>query len=264
MYAGSMNHLPAMMQLASEDLQRSLQQVRAAVDHKLSSGQSLEEAVRVFLRKHLHAGLAVTQGQIVDISGNVTKQLDVIVYDAQATPILFTSAEAGHQLVPVEGVVGVVEVKSTISASTVPGVIANMQSVKSLEKRAYHRPIVPDPITSTYRLYGQELENFPIIYSLLAFESSSWENLIPAMLAYNDTLAPARRVDHTCLLDKGVIANRTPEGQFDAIPNDQTRSMGLPTEHALLMWYIFIQRLYSQATSKPINMHAYLGDSFRF
>lgn len=253
-----------MMRLASEELRLSFRKVRTAIDHNLSSGQSLEEAVRVFLRNHLHAGLNVTQGQVTDTNGNTTRQLDVIVYDAQATPMLFTSEEAGHQLVPIEGVVGVVEVKTEITASTVPGVIANVQSVKSLEKRAYHQPLAPDPIVHEYSMYGRQFDHFPVIYSLVAFESSTLKNLVDAMRQHNDKLPPFQRIDHTCILDKGVIANFTPEGKLDAIPNSRTISAGLVTEHALLTWYIFIQRLYSQASSKPINMQAYLGENFHF
>lgn len=259
-----MNRFPAMLGLASKDLELSLRKVRAAVDHNLSSGQSLEEAVRVFLRKHLPTSIGVAQGQIVDASGGITKQLDVIVYDPQATPVLYTSEEEGHRLFPVEGVLGVVEVKASLSASMLPSIIANMGSVKNLQKTAYHRPLAAPLFTSTYSMYGQELENFPIIYSLFAFESSSFENLIPALREQNDVLQPAHRIDHVCLLDKGIIGNGTPQGQLDATPNPDTQSAGLPTEHGLLTWYLFIQRLYSQAKSKPINMQAYLGADFCF
>lgn len=259
-----MSKLPTMMHIASKELQLSLQKVRTAIEHNLSSGQSLEEAVRVFLRKHLHAGLGVTQGQVTDVSGRTTKQLDVIVYDVQSTPMLFTSEEKGHQLVPIEGVVGVVEVKSSISASSLPDIIANMQSVKSLEKKAFHLRTVPEFITNTFTMYGNTFDHFPVIYSLLAFESSSLENLLPAMWELNDVLLPHQRIDHVCLLDKGVIANQIPDGRFDAIPNPTTTSAALVTEHALLTWYLFIQRMYSQAESKPISMQAYLGKDFHF
>lgn len=172
-----MTKFPSLMSLASKELKFSLEKTRLAVEHNLSSGQVLEEAVRVFLRKHLHDGLGVTQGQVIDTSGNTSKQLDIIVYDAQSTPMLFTSEEQGHQLVPVEGVVGVVEVKSSVSASTLPAIIENMKSVKSLKKAAFHAPAAPEVIYSTYNMYGEELHHFPVIYSLFAFESSQFENL---------------------------------------------------------------------------------------
>lgn len=261
---GSMNKFPVMMSLASKELELSLQKVRAGVNHNLSTGQSLEEAVRVFLRKHLPTNVSVAQGQIIDSTGAISKQLDVILYDPQATPILYTSEEEGHRLVPVEGVLGVVEVKTNLTASMIPGIIENMQSVKNMQKTAYHRPLTPPFISETYNMYGQELDSFPVIYSLFAFESSSFENLIPDFRLLNDTLAPSDRIDHACLLDKGVIGNRTPQGQLDAIPSPDTHSTGLNTEHALLTWYLFIQRLYSQAKSKPISMHSYLGDGFYF
>lgn len=259
-----MSKFPTMMALASKELQLSLEKTRAAIEHNQSSGQALEAAVRAFLRKHLHAGLGITQGQVIDTAGNVTKQLDVIVYDTQSTPMLFVSEDKGHQLVPVEGVVGVVEVKAKVSASTMPAIISNMQSVKSMSKTAYHRSGEPSLITNTYRLFGQELEHFPIIYSLFAFESSGLENLVSAFQELNDVLPVSQRIDNTCLLDGGIVANSTPEGKLDAIPNASTKSMALPTKHALVGWYIMIQRLYSQARTEPINMQSYLGGEFRF
>lgn len=259
-----MSKLPRMMNLASKDLQLSLERARDAIEHNLSTGQALEEAVRVFLRKHLHSGLGITQGQVIDTAGNVTKQLDVIVYDAQSTPMLFTSEDEGHQLVPVEGVVGVVEVKATISASSLPAIIANMQSVKSMTKSAYHQPTRQALITNTYTMFGDELEHFPIVYSLFAFESSEMENLVRAFRKLNDVLPPSQRIDNTCLLDRGLIANLTVEQRLDAVPNMSTKSCALTTEHALVGWYVMIQRLYSQAKSEPINMQSYLGNDFYF
>jgi len=253
-----------MMQMAAKQLDLSLQTARLAIEHNQSSGQALEAAIRVFLRKHLPASLGITQGQIVDVAGNVSKQLDVIVYDTQSTPMLFTSEEQGHQLVPIEGVIGIVEVKTSVSASTLPGIIENMQSIKTMEKTAYHRRNSPQVISSTYNMFGLELAHFPIIYSLFAFESSTFENLVPEFRTLNDAFPPHQRIDNTCLLNQGVIANGTPEGKLDAIPNPSTRSLALETDHALLTWYIMIQRLYSQATPEPINMQAYLGKDFYF
>lgn len=259
-----MSHLPNLMKTASAELQLSLTKIRSSSNHSLSIGQNLESSVRKFLRTHLHDGVGIAQGQIVDTAGSMSSQLDIILYDAAATPTLFLSEDENHRLIPVEGVIGVVEVKSELSASTLPSIIQNMQSVKALRKSAFHQETAPRVIETGYNLFGEELDHFPVIYSLFAFDSSSFENLVPAFREQNDSLAASQRIDNTCLLDKGVIANETESGQLDAIPGPRTQSAGLPTEHALLTWYIMIQRLYSQAKIEPINMQAYLGEGFYF
>lgn len=64
----------------------------------------------------------MTKGQVIDSLGRRTKQLDVIVYDMDRTPILFSSDEDGHRLVPSEGVLAVVEVKTHVDVSDSNGV----------------------------------------------------------------------------------------------------------------------------------------------
>jgi hypothetical protein len=108
----------------------NLQKTRPALPHSLSKGEAAEEAVREFLQRHLPSSVGITKGQIIDSRGRFSKQLDVIIFDASRTPILFTSEEDGHQLVPVEGVIAVVEVKTTLAVSNVAGIVENMLSVK--------------------------------------------------------------------------------------------------------------------------------------
>jgi len=100
--------LAEIMSQAAAEMTLSLARTRTALSHSLSKGEAAEETVRKFFARYLPPSLGVTKGQVIDSLGWRTKQLDVIVYDMDRTPILFSSDE-DHRLVPSEGVLAVVE-----------------------------------------------------------------------------------------------------------------------------------------------------------
>ena len=211
----------------------------------------------------LPASLGVTKGQVVDAAGNFTKQLDVIVFDALRTPILYRSEEEGQQLVPSEGVIAVVEVKTKLEASAISGVVENMLSVKRLSKSAYFRQQSP-VIINTVNLYGQELDVFPTLYFLFAFEGGDLNALATELANATRALPLDKRVDCACVLEKGVLVNQLPNGTIDGVPGSGSVLASYPTANALLLWFILSSRLVLQAQLPPINLNAYVGPNFVF
>jgi hypothetical protein len=109
-----MSSLAEIMSQAAQEMALSLAKIRTAMNHNLSKGEAAEESVRSFFRRYLPPSLGVTKGQVVDSTGQRTRQLDVIIYDVAHTPMLFSSDEDGHRLVPSEGVIAVIEVKTQV------------------------------------------------------------------------------------------------------------------------------------------------------
>lgn len=237
-------------------LKAKLDQLRAAVRHNATSGSGAEEALRDLLVLKLPASIGVTQGQVFDSAGNVSKQSDVILYDVDRTPVVLRSAQGGSSLVPAEGVIAVIEVKSSFSASDLPGVIANMQAVKSMSKTAY---FLPDDGVDAYNLYGTgSVHPWPITYSLFAYESSSFENLTSAFDKANGSLPVESRIDNACFLDQGALLNLTPEGSYVALPSPETTHYFGLTPHALLYWYLAASGIWFQAKHYPVRMLDYI------
>ena len=88
--------------------------------------------MRQFLRERLPAKYGVTHGHI--FSGDVTSnEFDVIVYDALNCPswILSNSNDPRH-LVPLEAVIGTVEVKSTLNEETLADALKKVTEFDSL------------------------------------------------------------------------------------------------------------------------------------
>ncbi len=81
-----------------------------------ASGDEIELPVREFLKRRLPNQYYISQGHIVDKELNLSSQLDIIVADNNATPILF-QGQNGTEYIPYESVYLVGEVKSTYSKS---------------------------------------------------------------------------------------------------------------------------------------------------
>jgi hypothetical protein len=68
-------------------------------------------------------------------------------------------------------------------------------------------------------LYGQEMDNFPTLYFVFAYEAGSELRALAAEFTKRMRHFPVQtRVDCACVLDKGVLVNRFPAGTFDGIP----------------------------------------------
>lgn len=185
--------LDDLMSEASAEMTTSLTKTRKALSHNLSKGEAVEESFRSFLRKHLPVSIGITKGQVIDSRGARSCQLDVIVYDANRTPMLFTSDESGHQLVPNEGVIAVFEVKTTLQASKATEIVKNMQSVKSLTKSAYY--YTDSPIEHGFQLYGKDYKVAPTMYFVFAFEGDSPASVAVAIEALQRSEPIDERVD---------------------------------------------------------------------
>lgn len=252
-----MTPLLEIMSLAAKEMNLSLAQIRAALSHNLSKGEAAEESVRKFFRRYLPASLGVTKGQVIDSTGQRTKQLDVIIYDLAHTPMLFASEEDGHRLVPVEGVVAVVEVKSSVGAGDAQGIVNNMLSVKQLNKAAY----IPQPsllVQPTVTMYGRTSDHFPTMYFLFAFECANLANFLLDLRAQMENLPVWERVDMACMLSKGVLINAQPSGSFSATPSAESSLKMHETENALLIFYMMISDYLLQAPARPIQVKRYI------
>jgi hypothetical protein len=80
--------------------------------HKGDRGENREEILKKFLLEHLPKRYGVTKGEIVDNSGWQSHSIDIIIYDSVNCPILYAGETA---ILPIEGVYGIIEVKSRLS-----------------------------------------------------------------------------------------------------------------------------------------------------
>jgi hypothetical protein len=82
---------------------------REFILHPGSKGDSLEDVWIEWLRKYLPNRYCVDKAIVIDSLGDLSHQLDLVIYDQQYTPFVFT--QNGIHYIPAEGVYAVFEVK---------------------------------------------------------------------------------------------------------------------------------------------------------
>ncbi|MCG1037581.1 DUF6602 domain-containing protein [Polaribacter sargassicola] len=86
---------------------------RDNITHSGSKGDALENAWIEWLRKYLPSRYSVDKAIVIDFEGNISHQIDIVIYDNWFTPFIFT--QNGFHYIPAEGVYAVFEVKPDIS-----------------------------------------------------------------------------------------------------------------------------------------------------
>ena len=88
---------------------------RAFIDHAGTKGDSLENVWIKWLREYLPNRYCVDKAIVVDSDGQLSHQLDLVIYDQQYTPFVFN--QNGVLYIPAEGVYAVFEVKPDLNGS---------------------------------------------------------------------------------------------------------------------------------------------------
>lgn len=135
------------------------------VRHRGDRGENREQILRDFLSAHLPRRYGVTKGEIITKTGQHTHSADIIIYDALNTPVLYSDATA---VLPIEGVYGIIEVKSRLSKAEFLDAASKISAFKQLAPReltvietryhvTVHRPSRPFGIVLGYQLDGNSL-----------------------------------------------------------------------------------------------------------
>lgn len=223
---------------------------QAAIKHRGLKGKANEEIFRTFLSEYLPGSLGISTGELIDANGNVSKELDVIIYDREKTPILYRNANT--QIIPVECVYAVIEVKSRLTTPELEKTFQNMKMVRNLEKTAYIKP--SGPIIIKDDLYGSKWDIWPINYYIFAYNSIKLKTLAKYMNQKHqfEKLPEHSRIDTVCVLNKGVICNQDSHGTINALPDPKSKLYVCETaNNSLLLFYTLISHYFNQ-TRLPI------------
>lgn len=244
---------------SAKDMQGQLEKIRIAATHAGLKGTAAEEILAEFLRERLPASLGVTAGQVVDRDGKLSKQVDVVIFDATRTPMLFTSPAHSWNVVPAEGVLAVIEVKMHLTAADIPGVLANCSAVLELRRDAYIGPPLP-----RFQAHGNTYSELPICYYLFAFESDSmYAQKLNELQADLDL---ARRITSVCYLDRGVSLHFQLDGTapvYTELPAPPGFLVDVATDAALLAWFSSLSTVIFQAELRPISLIDYAGEALK-
>src|SRR5262245_28359287 len=108
---------------------------RRFTTHPGELGRDREEVLRRFLEAYLPKRFEVSNGFAFDASGNVSKQLDVVVAHGLMAPRFET--QGGLRFHPCESVVAVGQIRTSVtSRAELRDALDNLRSAKALDRSA--------------------------------------------------------------------------------------------------------------------------------
>lgn len=110
-----------------KQMEAQLNTNRDNILHPSSKGDSLENVWIEWLRKYMPNRYSIDKAIIIDSEGQLSDQIDLVIYDQQYTPFVFT--QNGVHYIPAEGVYAVFEVKPDLEGSCV----VNGKSISHIE-----------------------------------------------------------------------------------------------------------------------------------
>lgn len=169
-----------------EQMLTSLNVNRMFIGHPGSKGDATEQHWIEFLRAYLPERYKVDKAIVIDSTGNVSEQMDVVIYDAIYTPFIFK--QDGFMYIPAESVYAVFEVKQDIEYAA-----KKIESVRKLKRTSIS--MVASGITKPARPLTK------IIGGILTTTSSYKEN--DRVIKQLEELKGLQTLDLGCLCDAG-------------------------------------------------------------
>lgn len=221
-----------------DDIERTLAMIRTSFGHPGGKGDASEKAWLSLLDKYLPKRYQAKSAYVVDSQGNFSDQIDVVVFDRQYSPFIFTYDE--QLIIPAESVYAVFEVKQEIKPKFLKYAMEKVASVRKL-----HRTSLPIPYAGgTYP--AKQLT--PILGGILALDST-----------WNPALGSPVELALTCQdeserLDFGCVAAH---GNFYFNADNQNYDFVLGGKPATQFLYQLISMLQFSGTVPMIDVMAY-------
>jgi hypothetical protein len=102
------------------------------IEHNLEKGLGAEKALREVLADFLPVRFGIAKGKVINSRGKLSRHCDVLIYDQVNYPRLFID-ENENQMLPIEGVYAVLEVKTTLTKHTLTEAFANLNAIYDLQ-----------------------------------------------------------------------------------------------------------------------------------
>lgn len=230
--------LTVLLQSLHEEIEERLARVRKTILHPGDKGDASEGVWIELLDRYLPKRYQVARAHVVDSLGQISQQIDVVVFDRQYSPFIFTLDK--KIFIPAESVYAVFEAKQTVDA----GLVAYAQE-KVASVRRLHRTSLPIPYAGG--VYPAK-PLIPILGGVLAFESE-WSPAMgaPLMSALKKEAGDAQ-LDMGCIAAHGHFLRQSPSDEYEFVAG------GKP---ATAFLFRLISRLQFSGTVPMIDVDAY-------
>lgn len=130
--------LTTLLEGLHDDIHQRLETARKALAHPVSKGDASEKIWLELFQTYLPKRYQAEKAFVVDSNGVFSQQMDVVIFDRQYSPFIFTYED--QIIIPAESVYAVFEAKQTINSDLVKYAQDKVESVRKL-----HRTSLPIP-----------------------------------------------------------------------------------------------------------------------
>lgn len=199
--------------------------------HPTSQGDLGEEAWISFLESFLPSRYAVSKGFIFDSHGEISDQIDIVIYDRHHSPLILETPN-GERYVTAESVYAVFEVKPETDEENIRYALKKINSVRNLHRTsrkmiASGRPVEPRKLTH-------------IIGGLLTKDSTSEKNVRKHLETYDG-------IDIVCAAN-AMTAFKRNSGKIEISDKQEA----LPA-----FFYLLLDELHKLGTVAAIDIREY-------
>lgn len=222
-----------------------IESISEQMHHQGEKGRNNELVLAEFLKQHLPSRYTVSSGKVVAAGGRESGQVDIIIHDRMYTPA-FVLARA-WSLVPVESVLAVISVKTTLTKPELKDALASIQSVRDLPRKA--------AITVRGNLMARIPEEDvlrPRAY-VFAFRSK-WKGPEGVRRAFVDVIADVNdnlRPNGLCIMSQACLIRRA--YTLDTIPF---------FEHPLMHFFVALVRAMDSRPTYMVDQSKYFDEDY--
>lgn len=214
------------------------------LEHSVTKGDHCESVWIDFFRSFLPNKYAVDKGFVFDYKGNISEQIDIIIYDALYAPLMFVT-DAGEKFITAESVYAVFESKPKINKGTLGYANKKIKSVTALERTS--RGVI------NAGKYCGPRDLTKIVGGILTIESVGLKTIEKHIKEYD-------KIDVGCAIKRhSFLVNRN--------ENDVRLVHASGKETVLAFFYIILDELYKIGTVAGIDIRNYANatlDNIKF
>lgn len=223
-----------------KEMALKLGNARTNIGHPVAKGDVTENSWRSMLETYLPKRYAVEKAFVVDSNGDISDQIDLVIFDRHFSPFLFH--QEGAFYIPAESVYAVFEIKQELTKDSLMYGAKKIESVRKLKR------------TSTHVIHAggrhSPVKPKDIIGGMLCL-SSKWKgSLSDEPLASLKALSLVQRLNLVCILERGAISLISkPKGVATEV---------FPAEQALIQFFLtLLFKLQTIGTVPAIDIKAY-------
>ncbi len=227
------------------------------IHHPRDVGDAREEILKKFFKEsgYLPARFAISdsRARVASTTGHVTGEMDIVFHDP-ANSMSLMRREDVYEVLPVESVYGVIQVKSRLNKKEIKQGLENVASFKRLAREAQPAPFLSGPGPRSTRGFG----------ILFAYDSDlKWLEIIHEIEAFAKTHPHQEWCNTIVILSKGMMFYGDSTG--GKYSNEQIASIselqmhGRPDRQGglLFQFYSILIALLRMTSVEPANPDSY-------